>query len=102
MPDAAAASMLAPMSVSPPRQCRMASIAGRPEECPEDLCPFWEPGAAVLSGRCGFEQIDLADNPDLAGYLLRIRHALEQARTREDEHQTRRLFYHALNQGQDE
>jgi hypothetical protein len=102
MPDAAATSMLAPMSVSPPRQCRMASIAGRPEECPEDVCPFWEHGGAVLPGRCGFDQIDLADNPDLAGYLLRIRHALEQARTHEDEHQTRRLFYHALNQGQDE
>jgi hypothetical protein len=69
------------MSVTPTRQCRMASIAGRPEECPEDLCPFWEPGGAVLSGRCGFEQIDLADNPDLAGFLLRIRHALEHART---------------------
>jgi len=80
----------------------MASIAGRPEECPEDLCPFWEPGGAVLAGRCGFEQIGLADNPHLAGFLLRIRHALERARTREDEHEARRLFYHALNQGQDE
>jgi hypothetical protein len=95
MPDAAATSMLAPMSVSSPRQCRMASIAGRPEECPEDLCPFWEPepGGAVLPGRCGFEQIDLADNPELAGYLLRIRHALERARTSEDDQETRRLFY---------
>jgi hypothetical protein len=102
MPGAAGASMLAPMSVIPPRQCRMASIAGRPEECPEDLCPFWEPGGAVLSGRCEFEQIDLADNSELAGFLLRIRHVLEQARTREDEHEARRLFYHALNRSRDE
>jgi hypothetical protein len=94
--------MLAPMSVSPALQCRMASIAGHAETCPEDLCPFWEPGGAVLPGRCGFEQIDLADNPDLAGFLLRIRHALERARAREDEHDARRLFYHALNEGQDE
>ena len=90
------------MSVTQPPQCRMASSAGRPEDCPEDLCPFWEPGGAVLPGRCGFEQIDLADNPDLAGFLLRIRHALERARAQEDAHQTRRLFYHALNDGQDE
>jgi hypothetical protein len=102
MPGTAGGSMLPPMSVSPRRQCRMASIGGRPEKCPEDLCPFWEPGGAVLPGRCGFDQIDLADNPDLAGYLLRIRHALEQACTREGEHEARRLFYHALNQGQDE
>jgi hypothetical protein len=92
MPGTARGSMLAPMSVSSPRQCRMASIAGRPEACPEDLCPFWEPGGAVLPGRCGFEQIDLADNPDLAGFLLRIRHALERARASEDEHEARRLF----------
>jgi hypothetical protein len=102
MPAVAGRSMLAPMSVLPTRQCRIASIAGRPEECPEDLCPFWEPGGAVLPGRCEFEQIDLTHNPDLAGFLLRIRHALEQARSREDEHEARRLFYHALNQGQDE
>lgn len=82
--------------------CRLASVAGRPETCPQDLCAFWEPGGAVLPGRCGFEQIDLADNPDLAGYLLRIRHALERARTREEEHEARRLFYRALEQGRDE
>jgi hypothetical protein len=94
--------MLAGMSMSPPRLCRLASIGHRREDCPEELCPFWEPGGVVLAGRCGFEQIDLADNPDLAGFLLRIRHALERARAREDEHDARRLFYHALNQGQDE
>jgi hypothetical protein len=96
MAGASGGPMLAPMSVSPPQQCRIASIAGPPEECPEELCPFWE------LGRCGFEQIDLADNPELAGFLLRIRHALERARGSEDEHEARRLFYHALNQGQGE
>jgi hypothetical protein len=60
--------------------CRLASLAGRPETCPQHSCAFWEPGGAVLPGRCGFEQIDLADNSELAGFLLRIRHALEQAR----------------------
>jgi hypothetical protein len=89
-------------SVKASRECRPASLAGNREDCPEDLCPFWEPGGAVLPGRCGFEQIDLADNPELADFLLRIRHALERARAHEDEHEARRLFYHALNQGQDE
>jgi len=23
-------------------------------------CPFWEPGGAVLSGRCAFERLDLS------------------------------------------
>jgi hypothetical protein len=82
------------------RSCRLESVVGRSEECPEDACPFWEPGGAVLAGRCAFEQIDLSDNRDLAGFLLRIRTALETARTREDGHEARRLFYHALNKGQ--
>lgn len=90
------------MSVRAQRECRLASVARHPENCPEDLCAFWEPGGAVFPGRCGFEQVDLADNPDLAGFLLRIRHALEQTRMREGEHEARRLFYHALNQCQDE
>jgi hypothetical protein len=90
------------MSATEQAVCRLTSIDCRPEPCPEDRCPFWEPGGAVLRGRCGFEQVDLAGNADLAGFLLRIRRALEQARKHADEHEARRLFYHTLNKGQDE
>jgi hypothetical protein len=90
------------MSVTEPHPCRLTAIAGRPEPCPEDRCPFWEPGGAVLPGRCGFEQIDLAANADLAGFLLRIRRALEQSRASDEDHEALRLFHHALNKGHDE
>ena len=93
---------LVPMSATEQHLCRLTSIVGHPEPCPEDRCPFWEPGGAVLPGRCGFEQVHFEDNADLAGFVLRIRRALEQARASEEDHEVLRLFHHALNQGQDE
>jgi hypothetical protein len=60
--------------------CRLQSTLGRDEECPRDSCPFWEPGGAVLDGRCALEQVDLGENAELAAWLLRIRKRLEAAR----------------------
>jgi hypothetical protein len=77
------------MSLTEQHLCRLTSIVGDPEPCPEDRCPFWEPGGAVLSGRCGFEQVQFEDNADLAGFLLRIRRALEQARAGEEDQEVR-------------
>ena len=85
--------ILVRMSVTEQQACRLTSIVGHPEPCPEDRCPFWEPGGAVLRGRCGFEQVHFGDDADLAGFLLRIRRALEQARDREEDHEALRLFY---------
>jgi hypothetical protein len=76
--------------------CRLQHAAGRIETCPEERCPFWEPGGAALAGRCAVEQVDLSGRQQLAAWLLRIRTQLELASTREQEDQVRRLFYRLL------
>jgi hypothetical protein len=73
--------------------CRLQYVAGRVEDCPEDACPFWEPGGAVLEGRCAFDQVDVGDNPQLAAWLLRLRKRLETARAVDADERVRRLFY---------
>lgn len=78
--------------------CRLNEALGVAEECPEEACPFWEPGAAVLAGRCTFEGLDLSGRGDLAAYLLRLRADLRTAETNE-EREMRRLFYRRLNAG---
>lgn len=72
--------------------CRFQSALGRVEACPEERCPFWEPGGAVLEGRCAFERLDHSDSLELAAWHLRIRRMLEAASTREQEQQAWRLF----------
>jgi hypothetical protein len=74
-------------------RCRLQYTLGRVERCPEDACPFWEAGGAVLEGRCAFEHLDVADNPDFAAWLLRIRKRLETAGSVEEDPRARRLFY---------
>jgi hypothetical protein len=63
-----------------PTLCRLHATLGRAEECPENACAFWEPGGAVLAGRCAFEDLDVEGRPELAPFLLRIRERLESAR----------------------
>lgn len=82
--------------------CRLRYAAGRIEACPEDRCPFWEPGGAVLEGQCAFEGIDFTYKPQLAGALLRIRKQLESAGTREEESEARNHFYRLLNESKGE
>jgi hypothetical protein len=72
------------------RLCRLQYAAHRIEECPEDRCPFWEAGGAVVDGRCAVEHIDISGNPALVHWLLKIRSELDQARSGEE---TRSLFY---------
>jgi hypothetical protein len=74
-------------------RCRLQYTVGRVEACPGEPCPFWEPGGAVLEGRCAFDELDIADNPGLAAWLLRIRKRLEAARTVEEDPHALRLFY---------
>jgi hypothetical protein len=59
--------------------CRLHAALGHAEPCTTECCPFWEPGGAVLEGRCAFEQLDLAGRPELAALLLRARQALANA-----------------------
>jgi hypothetical protein len=57
--------------------CRLEAIAGSERHCPEAGCSFWEPGGAVLEGRCLFERVDLAARPALIAELIGIRERLD-------------------------
>ena len=81
------------------RLCTLEAAVGKVEACPEDACPFWEPGGAALEGRCVLERVgpELEDRPELAEVLLELRRRLESARTEADASDARRAFAHALN-----
>jgi hypothetical protein len=72
------------------RLCRFEQALGRNEACPEARCPFWEPGGAVLQGRCAFDEVAISASPDVARCLLRVRRTLETARTGEQQNDGRR------------
>jgi hypothetical protein len=52
----------------------------------------------VLEGRCGLEQLDVFDDPELASWLLDLRKRLESARPPTEAAGARRLFYRLLDQ----
>jgi hypothetical protein len=58
------------------RLCRLEQVQGREVRCPEEKCAFWEPGGAVLDGRCVLEGIDVAGEPGLAAWLTDFRDAV--------------------------
>jgi hypothetical protein len=78
--------------------CRLDALAGRDKLCPEDGCPFWEPGGAVLEGRCAFERLDLAGRPAVASELLRIREVLDAAPSGRAEDASQRRYYELLDE----
>jgi hypothetical protein len=57
--------------------CRLQGALGTVAGCPRELCAFWEPGGAVVEGRCLFERVDLQGRTELASWLLGIRARLE-------------------------
>jgi hypothetical protein len=79
--------------------CKLAQHVGRLERCPEDGCPFWEPGGAVLAGRCAFDHLDLDARKGVAAELLNLRQVLEAAQTEAEDRRVRREFYRLLNDG---
>lgn len=83
----------------PPELCRFQEALGISEVCPEEACPFWEQGGAVVPGRCAFDRLDLSHRTDLAAVLVRIRDDIKAAGTREGEHEARLLFFRRLNAG---
>jgi hypothetical protein len=79
------------------RPCTLEAAVGKAEACPEDACPFWEPGGAALGGRCAFEQVCLSPDAGLASWLLEIRGRLEAASSAEEARALRGAFHHLLN-----
>jgi len=79
------------------RLCSLESAVGNTEACPEDACPFWEPGGAAVGGRCAVEALGVATDPELATWLLEIREKLAAPSSDEDEHVMRSVFHQLLN-----
>jgi hypothetical protein len=84
------------------RSCRLEQFAGHDAPCLSARCPFWEPGGAVLAGRCAFDRLDLGGRPQVASELLRVRRLLESAVSEDQERHARHLFHRALNESADE
>ena len=79
------------------RLCTLEATVGRSEACPEDGCPFWEPGGAALGGRCAFEELGITADEAPATWLLEIRGRLESAQSSADQDAVRHQFRHLLN-----
>jgi hypothetical protein len=89
------------MGSDPTRLCSLEAVVGRLEPCPQGECPFWEPGGAVLGGRCAFEELDITADAPLATWLLEIRGRLASSESTVAAEAARSLFFHLLN-GSDE
>jgi hypothetical protein len=79
------------------RLCMLEAAIGKAEACPEEACPFWEPGGAALRGRCAFEEVGVVPDPALATWLLEIREKLADVSSDDEEHVMRSVFHHLLN-----
>jgi hypothetical protein len=80
------------------RLCTLSHAVGKSEACPEEACPFWEPGGAALPGHCAFEELGVEADPELAIWLLGIRSRLAAASSAEEERAVRHAFHHLLNE----
>lgn len=78
--------------------CRIDALAGCTTRCPEDACPFWEPGGAVLEGRCMFELVDLDGRPAVVAELRSLRDRLGSADTADEETRLRHDYHRLLNE----
>jgi hypothetical protein len=86
-----------PLFATGKTHCRLAYTARRVEECPETACAFWQPGGAVLEGRCAVEGVDLSGRRDLSAWLLGVREQLEGPDPEDEKEQARILFHRLLN-----
>jgi len=80
------------------RLCRIALAVGEREACRAGGCPFWEPGGAVLEGRCAVDRLDLDARPGVAPWLLELRARLDSANAA-DAARGRRELYALLDTG---
>ena len=69
------------MVASGPALCRIEGVLGHAEACPGARCPFWDPGRAVLAGRCAFAKVDIETDPEVAALLMQVREMLESVRS---------------------
>ena len=93
--------ILSPSGACLPEHCALEHAVGRAAPCPGSLCAFWEPGGAVLAGRCAFERLDMSGRTELAHELLRVRDLLETPAREAAEREARHLFHRLLNRSED-
>jgi hypothetical protein len=79
------------------RLCSLEVAVGKNGICPEETCPFWEPGGAALSGRCAVEELGGLTDAPVATWLLEIREKLFAASSEEDERAMHAVFHQLLN-----
>jgi hypothetical protein len=77
--------------------CRLEAAVGKAGACPEERCPFWEPGGAALHGRCAVEELGVVADARLAAWLLEIREKLAAASSEDDERAMRAVFHQLLS-----
>ena len=78
-------------------RCRLAAVAHRDEACTA-ICPFWEPGGAVLDGRCAFETIDFDGRAPLVIELLELRERFIELGVDAHVGELRHVFHRVLNE----
>ena len=83
---------------APLRLCSLELALGKTESCPGEGCPFWEPGGAVLDGRCAVERFGLTPQGSLLRWLLEIRERLASANGDEEAHAALSRLHHLLNE----
>jgi hypothetical protein len=71
--------------------CALHLALGERERCPGAACAFWEDGGAVVDAGCAFDRVKLEFHarPDVARWMLGIRHSLESARSAEEKERAR-------------
>jgi hypothetical protein len=79
------------------RDCRLAAAALRNETCTA-ACPFWEPGGAVLEGRCAFETVSFEGRGPLVIELLDFRERLLELGLDGNVDELRHIFHRLVNE----
>jgi hypothetical protein len=77
--------------------CRLAAVAQRDEAC-ASTCPFWEPGGAVLDGRCAFDAVELGGRTPLVMELLELRQRFHEAGVDAHLDELRHTFRRIINE----
>ena len=79
------------------QKCRLDALAGRDVPC-SGRCPFWDPGGAVLDGRCMFELIDLSGRPAVVAELRAVRDELRAVGSGDEAAAIRHRFHRLINE----
>lgn len=82
--------------------CRLDALAGQERVCNESRCVFWQPGGAVLEGRCVFEQVDLAGRAALVLELRGLRDVLEAGASGAECSMAEHRYHQLLNESAEE